>query len=134
MTTTVSSQGLRNGDEMKYACLVYFENGALDHLSPEEGRKLTEDSIAYNGILNADGHLVIAQALEFPSSAVSIRVRDDKMSATDGPFAETREILAGFVLIEARDLNEAMRLAAGIPLAKIGCIEIRPVMHMQTSS
>ena len=116
---------------MKYACLVYFEDGALDHLSPAEGQKLTDDSIAYNGVLGAGGNLIIAQALESPRNAVTIRVRNGKMSCTDGPFAETREILVGFVLIEARDLNEAMRLAAGIPLAELGSIEIRPVMHMQ---
>jgi hypothetical protein len=116
---------------MKYACLVYFEQGALSHLSSEEARKLTEDCIAYNGVLDANGHLVIAQALELPSTAVTLRMRDGHVSSIEGPFATTHDILAGFVLVEAHDLNEAKRLAAGIPLAKIGCIEIRPVMHAE---
>ena len=118
---------------MKYACLVYFERDALEGFTPEEGAELTEDSIAYNRVLEAGGHLLIAQALEAPRTAVTIRIRNGKLSSTDGPFAETREILAGFVLIEARDLNEAIRLAEKIPLAQIGSIEIRPVMHMQTA-
>lgn len=116
---------------MKYACLVYFERGALDRFTPEEGAKLTEDSMAYDRFLESRGNLIMAQALEAPQTAVTIRVRNGKLSSTDGPFAETREILAGFVLIEARDLNEAIGLAEKIPLAAIGSIEIRPVMHMR---
>jgi hypothetical protein len=116
---------------MKYACLVYFERGALDRFTPEEGAKLTEDSMAYDRFLESRGNLIMAQALEAPQTAVTIRVRNGKLSSTDGPFAETREILAGLVLIEARDLNEAIGLAEKIPLAAIGSIEIRPVMHMR---
>ena len=118
---------------MKYACLVYFERGALDRFTPEEGAKLTEDSMAYDRFLKSRGNLIMAQALEAPQTAVTIRVRNGKLSSTDGPFAETREILAGFVLIEARDLNEAIGLAEKIPLAAIGSIEIRPVMHMRAA-
>jgi hypothetical protein len=118
---------------MKYACLVYLERGALDRFTPEEGAKLTEDSMAYDRLLASRGNLIVTQALETPRTAVTIRVRNGKLSSTDGPFAETREILAGFVLIEARDLNEAIGLAEKIPLASIGSIEIRPVMHMRAS-
>ena len=75
----------------------------------------------------------MAQALEAPQAAVTIRVRNGKLSSTDGPFAETREILAGFVLVEARDLNEAIGLAEKIPLASIGSVEIRPVMQMRAA-
>ena len=91
---------------MRYACLVYFEQGALSHLSSEEARKPTEDCIAYNGVLDANGQLVIAQALELPSSAVTLRMRDGQVSSIEGPFATTHDILAGFVLVEANDLNE----------------------------
>jgi hypothetical protein len=118
---------------MKYACLVYLERGALDRFTVEEGAKLTEDSMAYDRFLASRGNLIMAQALEAPQTAVTIRVRNGKLSSTDGPFAETREILAGFVLIEARDLNEAIGLAEKIPLASIGSIEIRPVMHMRAA-
>ena len=119
---------------MKYACLVYFESGALDRFTVEEGAKLTEDSMAYDRFLASRGNLIMAQALEAPKTAVTIRVRNGKLSSTDGPFAETREILAGFVLIEARDLNEAIGLAEKIPLAAVGSIEIRPVMHMRAAN
>ena len=118
---------------MKYACLVYFEPGALDRFTVEEGAKLTEDSLAYDRFLASRGNLIMAQALEAPQTAVTIRVRNGKLSSTDGPFAETREILAGFVLIEARDLNEAIGLAEKIPLAAVGSIEIRPVMQMRAA-
>ena len=118
---------------MKYACLVYFERDALDRFTAEEGAKLTEDSMAYDRFLASRGNLIMAQALEAPQTAVTIRVRNGKLSSTDGPFAETREILAGFVLIEARDLNEAIGLAEKIPLAAVGSIEIRPAMHMRAA-
>ena len=118
---------------MKYACLVYLERGAFDRFTPEEGAKITEDSMAYDRFLASRGNLIMAQALEAPKTAVTIRVRNGKLSSTDGPFAETREILAGFVLIEARDLNEAIGLAEKIPLASIGSIEIRPVMQMRAA-
>ena len=118
---------------MKYACLVYLERGAFDRFTPEEGAKVTEDSMAYDRFLASRGNLIMAQALEAPQAAVTIRVRDGKLSSTDGPFAETREILAGFVLVEARDLNEAIGLAEKIPLASIGSVEIRPVMQMRAA-
>jgi hypothetical protein len=113
--------------------LVYLERGAFDRFTPEEGAKITEDSMAYDRFLASRGNLIMAQALEAPQAAVTIRVRDGKLSSTDGPFAETREILAGFVLVEARDLNEAIGLAEKIPLASIGSIEIRPVMQMRAA-
>ena len=95
---------------VKYACLVYFERGALDRLSAEEGAKLTED-YGLDRFLEFRGNLIMAQTLEAPQTAATIRVRNGKLSSTDGPFAETGEIPAGFVLIEARDLNEAIASA-----------------------
>jgi hypothetical protein len=86
------------------------------------------DSGPYNDELRASGHLVMDQALKLPDQAMTVRVRDGKMSAVDGPFMETKEVLGGFVLIEARDLNEAVQIAAGIPLAKLGSIEVRPIV------
>ena len=74
---------------------------------------------------------VHAEALQGPESATSVRVRGGKVSTTDGPFAETKEHLGGFILVEARDLNEALRIAAGIPLARLGAtIEVRPVYEI----
>ena len=115
---------------MKYLCLVYFEGKALAALSPSEGAALTNESLAYDEDLGRSGHFVHAEALQSPQAAVTVRVRDGRLSTTDGPFAETKEQLGGFILVEARDLNEAIRIAAGIPLAKLGSIEVRPILEL----
>jgi hypothetical protein len=118
---------------MKYACLVYVEEAAMAALSPEEGVRLVDDSLDYDTELARSGNFLLGQALQAPASAVTLRVRNGRMSSTDGPFAETKEHLAGFVLIEARDFNEAIRLAAGIPMARVGSIEVRPFLDLQHS-
>lgn len=116
---------------MKYLCLVYFEPSVMDVLSPGDGVVLTRESLAYDVELDKRGQLITAHALQPTSSATTVRVRNGRMSATDGPFAETKEILGGFILIEARDLNEALQVAAGIPLARFGSIEVRPIMDLE---
>ena len=118
---------------MKYACLVYIDGGAMAALSREEGTRLADDSIEFDWRLRQGGHLVLAQPLQPPETAVTVRVRDGRMSSTDGPFAETKEFLGGFFLIEARDRDEATRLAATSPMAALGSIEIRPLLD-QTHS
>jgi hypothetical protein len=115
---------------MKYLCLVYLEPEKLEALSKEDKRTLDRDSLAYDDELAAANHYLTSSALRSVKDAVTVRVRGGKMSATDGPFAETKEQLGGFILIEARDLNEAIRLAAGIPCAKFGSIEVRPTMEI----
>ncbi|WP_437776830.1 YciI family protein [Sorangium sp. So ce1097] len=117
---------------MKYVCLVHFAPEALSSLNEEEKRALDARSIAYNEELVAGGHLIAAEALQSPDSAVLVKVRGGKVSTTDGPFAETKEQLGGFILIEARDLNEAIRVASGIPLAALGTIEVRPIYEIPT--
>ena len=111
---------------MKYACLVYCEPDALKRLSPDAKAALDRDSQAYDEKLMRDGHFIAASALQPVSTASTIRVRDGRMSMTDGPFAETKEILAGFIFIEAKDTDEARRIAAGIPMARHGSVEVRP--------
>jgi hypothetical protein len=111
---------------MKYACLVYCEPDALKHLEPETKAALDRDSQAYDQKLMQEGHFIAASALQSVSTASTIRVRDGRMSMTDGPFAETKEILAGFIFIEAADMDEARRIAAGIPMARYGSVEVRP--------
>jgi hypothetical protein len=111
---------------MRYVCLVHFDGKVLDAMTPDEKAELDARSLGYDDEIKARGHLIVAQALQGPESAVLVKVRDGRMSATDGPYAETKEQLGGFVLIEARDLNEAIRLASGIPLAELGTIEVRP--------
>jgi hypothetical protein len=115
---------------MRFLCLVYFKPDTLAALSPSEKATLDRDSMAYDGELSRSGHYIVAEALEPVRSARTVRVRRGKVSATDGPFAETKEQLGGFILIEAADMNEAFEIAAGIPLAKLGSIEVRPVMQM----
>ena len=112
---------------MRYVCLVYFDQNAL-FAHEAEVEACTRDGEAFNADLAARGHMIVSHALAPVAEAMTVSVRDGKMSATDGPFAETKEVLGGFVLIEARDLNEAVKIAGEIPLAKKGSIEVRPVL------
>ncbi len=105
---------------MKYLCLVYLDEKRLDEL-PDE------DCVEYDQRIRASGHCVASEALQPVQTATTVRVRDGRVSITDGPFAETKEQLAGFYMIEAQDLDEAIRLASGIPPARVGSIEIRPI-------
>lgn len=118
---------------MKYVCLVHVDGSAMAALSQEEGAKLTDDTIDFDWEMRRRGHLILGQPLQPPETAVTVRVRNGRMSSTDGPFIETKEFLGGFFLIEARDLNEAIQLAGLSPMAGMGSIEIRPVLD-QTHS
>ncbi len=111
---------------MEYALLFYVEERAFEGFTPEQQRKLDHDSAAFDAELKASGQLIAASALRSPDQAVTIRVRGDEISTTDGPFAETREHLGGFILVNARDLNDAIRIASRMPVAQLGRIEIRP--------
>ncbi len=114
---------------MKYLCLVYFEAKHMTALTLEERVTLDRESLAYDVKLKADGHFVAAEALQSPKNARTVSVRKNNMSVTDGPFAETKEQLGGFILIAALDMSQAVKLAAGIPLAKLGRIEVRPILR-----
>ena len=83
--------------------------------------------VAYDEQIRASGQCLASEALQPAATATTVRVRNGKLSVTDGPFAETKEILAGFYMIEARDLNEAIQVASRIPPAEVGCIEVRPI-------
>ncbi len=111
---------------MKYICLVYAEPGALSGLSPEEKTALDRDSLAYDRALEAGGHFLAASALQGVNTASTIRVRGGGVLVSDGPFAETKAVLCGFIFIEAADIEDAKRIAAGIPMARHGAIEVRP--------
>jgi len=111
---------------MKYLCLVYLDEARLDEL-PDE------DCVDYDEAIRASGPCIASEALEPVRTATTVRVRDGRVSATDGPFAETKEQLAGFYMLEARDLNEAVRIASGIPPARVGSIEVRPVRDIRES-
>jgi len=115
---------------MKYLCLVYSEETKLDAMSESESDALTDESLAYDRVLRDSGHFIVAHALEPVRAATTVRARNGRVSTTDGPFAETKEQLAGFILVDARDLNGAIQLAAKIPLARLGSIEVRPIRDL----
>ena len=105
---------------MKYLCLVYLDEKRLDEL-PDS------DCVDYDATIRQSGHCIASEALQSVQTATTVRVRNGKVSVTDGPFAETKEQLAGFYLIDAVDLNEAIQIAAKIPPASVGSIEVRPI-------
>jgi hypothetical protein len=108
---------------MKYLCLVYSEEKMLEGMSDDE-------CVAYDEDLRRQGRCVASEALEPVQTATTVRVRNGKVSVTDGPFAETKEQLAGFYLVDARDLNEAIQIASKIPPARVGSIEVRPIRQL----
>ncbi len=118
---------------MQYVCLVYGEEKDLHALTPKGSAKLDADSLAYDRSLEKRGQLIIAQALQSVRTSKTVRRRKGKRLVTDGPFAETKEQLLGFVMIEAKDLDEALDIAAGIPLAEIGTIEVRAIYDIPGS-
>jgi hypothetical protein len=115
---------------MKYVCLVHFAPELLDRMAPAELSELQRESSDYDAQLKASGHLIAAEALQSPETAVLVKVRGGNISSTDGPFAETKEQLGGFILVEARDLKDALRIAVGIPLARLGTVEVRPIYEV----
>lgn len=115
---------------MKYLCLVYSEEATL-HTQPDSPRD--EECLAYAQSVQESGRMIAAEALQPVQTATTVRVRNGKSTITDGPFAETKEQLAGFYLVEARDLNEALRVAEKIPAARVGSVEVRPVRELVTS-
>jgi len=112
---------------MRYICLVYHTESALHGLSSAEAAKLDADSLAYDRKLEAEGRLVVAEALQSVRTAKTVRKRAGKVLVSDGPFAETKEQLLGFVMIDARDMEQATAIAAEIPLASMGMVEVRAI-------
>ena len=118
---------------MKFVCLVYIDEAKISVLTEAEGKTLTNDTIESDWQMRRDGQLILAQPLQQPSAAVTMRVNGSGVSATDGPFAETKEHLGGFYIIEAANLEEAKKIVAIDPILKFGSIEIRPTLE-QTHS
>ena len=115
---------------MKYTALVYFQESIINAMSEQQWYDLNQQCVAGVERLTSQGHYVAGEALQPVDTATTVRVRDDEMLVSDGPFAETKEQLAGFYLLEARDLNEALDLASRIPPARFGSIEVRPVREL----
>ena len=118
---------------MKFLFLIYHEEKVLDTMPPQEMQKLVDSALEYDDEIRGSGHYIVSNALQRARTARTIRVRGGKASVTDGPFAETKEQLGGFFLIDAKDMDEACAVAARFPPARIGIIEVRPVQEMQHS-
>jgi hypothetical protein len=118
---------------MRFLCQVWHDGTKIDAMPPADKAALDSANLAYDRELQRNGHFLLAQALQSPRTAVTVKVRDGGVSATDGPFIETKEHLGGFILIEAKDMDEAIRIAAGDPMAELGGIEIRPIMERSTT-
>ena len=112
---------------MKYVCLVYGEEKDIAAMSDDE-------CMAYDASLRKEGRCIASEALQPVRTAATVRVRNGKVDIIDGPFTETKEILAGFYLIEAADMDEAIKLAAQIPPARVGSIEVRPVRELTSTT
>lgn len=116
---------------MKYLALVYYDEKVMDRLSQQEWDSLNQECMACVARLSESGHYITGSPLLPTSTAATVRVRGNRVTATDGPFAETKEQLAGFYMLEAKDLNEAIALAGKIPPARYGSIEVRPARELK---
>ena len=112
---------------MKYLCLVYSEEKKLETMTDDE-------CMEYDAAIRKSGNCLASEALLPVQTATTVRVRNDKVTITDGPFAETKEQLAGFYLIDARDLDDAIEIASKIPPARVGSIEVRPIRDLISTS
>jgi hypothetical protein len=117
---------------MKYLCLIYENERLWEGYSKEQADAIMGEYYQFTDDVQKSGHLLGGEALQPTQSATTVRVRNGKVSTTDGPFAETKEQLGGYYLIEAKDLNDAIQVAARIPGAKQGSVEIRPIMSFDT--
>ena len=118
---------------MKYLCLVYDEEANLEAMSGSELDGLVGECLAVDEELRKSGYVMASEALQPVQTATTVRVRNGRLSTTDGPFAETKEQLGGFFLIEAKDMDEACAVASRFPPARIGIIEVRPVQELTHS-
>jgi hypothetical protein len=114
--------------------MIFLDEKKLDALSDTESQALDDESLAYDQTLREGGHFLAAQALESVHAATTVRIRSGKVSVTDGPFAETNEQIGGFMLIEARDLNEAIQIASKVPVIRLGGVEVRPIKELTAST
>ena len=113
---------------MKYLLLIYENEKSFAGLSEAEQGKIFEEYMTYTKGIRKSGNYIGGEALQAISTATTVRVKNGKTITTDGPFAETREQLGGYYLVEAKDLDEAIKLAAGIPASRTGSIEVRPIL------
>src|SRR5436190_16436310 len=127
MVSAEDAPGEQGGKHMKYMLLIYGDENALDETEREQCYR---ESVQLAHQLDAAGQFLATAPLHSTSTATSVRVREGKRYVTDGPFAETREQLGGYFLINANDLDEAIAIAASIPMARKGTVEVRPVIEI----
>ncbi|MEO5800801.1 MAG: YciI family protein [Gemmatimonadales bacterium] len=118
---------------MRYLCLIYSNESEWEAMSPAEIGAYMGEYNAFTKSVQESGHYIGGNPLQPTSTATTVRLRNGKVSMTDGPFAETKEQLGGYYLINARDLNEAVQIASRIPSARIGSIEVRPIQEIGPS-
>ena len=118
---------------MKYLALVYYDEQVVNAMPQSEWDALNRECMGCVEALSEGGHFLGGEPLQSVETATTVRVRNGKVTTTDGPFAETKEQLAGFYMLEARDLNEALHLAGKIPPARFGAIEVRPVRELRAA-
>jgi hypothetical protein len=116
---------------MKYLCLIYLDEKMLSAMPELEMSALNARHLQFNDGLLDQGHFIEAEALQPAAATACVRVRNGRTSVTDGPYAETKEMVAGFYFIEARDLNEAIQVASRIPSAPLGTVEVRPCRDLE---
>ncbi len=112
---------------MQYLCLIYSDETMWPKMAPTEAESMMAEYMAFTAQVKESGHYLGGNRLQPTPASTSVRIRNGKLSATDGPFAETKEQLGGYYLIEAKDLNDAIQVASRIPGARVGCIEVRPI-------
>ncbi|MFO1023298.1 MAG: YciI family protein [Planctomycetales bacterium] len=115
---------------MKFVCLGFIDEAKYAEVSQEEGHKMMMECFAYDDVLRRGGHFIGGEALDSARKAVTLRAKDGEVEATDGPYAETREMLGGILLLEARDMAHAVQLMSKHPGVKMGPFEIRPANEM----
>jgi len=115
---------------MKYLCLIYSDEKVWQQMSKAEMGQVMGEYMQFTDSIRQSGQYVDGNPLETVNSATTVRVRNGKLSTTDGPYAETKEQLGGYYLIDAKDLNEAIQVASRIPSARVGCIEVRPIANL----
>jgi hypothetical protein len=111
---------------MRFLCLICAEK-MMEQMTDADAERHYDEYARFTADVRTSGHFVDCNRLQPPATATTVRVRDGKVSTTDGPFAATKEQLGGYYMLEARDLNEAIQIAARIPGARMGCVEVRPV-------
>ena len=118
---------------MKFVCLGYYNETAFENLSPEDGQRMMEECFAYDDVLRQGGHYIGGEALDSSRKAVTLRMNNGSVEATDGPYAETKEVLGGILFLEARDMAHAVELMSKHPGVGVGPFEIRPADEIVNS-